>query len=122
MRPNAESCAHWEWHYRTLSRLRDALLRARSDPAAVLRSSTAFAFTVDDGLTREDPFETQPEESDVLEIEAALERIRNGTYGVCEVTGLRIPAARLRAMPWTRVSSDAFALSTTDLGSSGAGH
>jgi RNA polymerase-binding transcription factor DksA len=36
------------------------------------------------------------------EIEQALDRIQNGTYGVCEGDGQFIPRARLRAIPWTR--------------------
>lgn len=47
-------------------------------------------------------------ESDVLfEIEEALRRFEAGTYGVCEVTGKRIPVARLRAIPWTRFTTEA---------------
>lgn len=42
-------------------------------------------------------------EQDALkEINDALDRIERGSYGVCEATGLPIPAARLRAVPWTR--------------------
>lgn len=36
----------------------------------------------------------------VEEIDAALERIANGTYGICRVSGLAIPKERLRAIPW----------------------
>ena len=36
------------------------------------------------------------------EIDDALERIENGTYGICEGTGRRIKAARLEAIPWAR--------------------
>ena len=38
----------------------------------------------------------------IAEIDAAIERIRNGTYGVCEVTGEPIPESRLEAIPFTR--------------------
>lgn len=34
-------------------------------------------------------------------IDSALEKIENGTYGVCEGTGKPIPEARLNAIPWT---------------------
>jgi RNA polymerase-binding protein DksA len=34
------------------------------------------------------------------EIDAALERIDNGTYGVCERCGNPIGAERLEALPW----------------------
>jgi len=36
------------------------------------------------------------------EIDDALGRIENGTYGICEVNGEVIPKERLRAIPWTR--------------------
>lgn len=38
----------------------------------------------------------------IAEIDAAIERIRNGTYGICEVTGEPIPESRLEAIPFTR--------------------
>jgi DnaK suppressor protein len=34
-------------------------------------------------------------------IEAALERIREGTYGICEMCGDDISPRRLEALPWT---------------------
>jgi DnaK suppressor protein len=40
----------------------------------------------------------------LLEIEYALSRIENGTYGVCEETEEPIEQERLRAIPWTRLS------------------
>jgi DnaK suppressor protein len=42
------------------------------------------------------------EESALHEVDAAIRRIEEGTYGVCEETGQPIPDARLRAVPWTR--------------------
>lgn len=36
------------------------------------------------------------------EIDDALQRIEDGTYGICEGTGKPIPKARLRAQPWAR--------------------
>ena len=41
--------------------------------------------------------------SEVAEIEEALRRIVDGTYGVCDVCGEPIPAARLRAAPSARL-------------------
>jgi DnaK suppressor protein len=40
----------------------------------------------------------------LLEIESALGRIQNGSYGVCEETEEMIEPERLRAIPWTRLS------------------
>lgn len=42
--------------------------------------------------------------SQLVEIEMALARIENGTYGVCEETEEMIEPERLRAIPWTRLS------------------
>lgn len=36
------------------------------------------------------------------EIDEALDRIENGTYGICEGTGEPIPKQRLKAIPWAR--------------------
>ena len=36
----------------------------------------------------------------VEQIDAALKRIEAGEYGICRVSGLRIPRARLEAIPW----------------------
>lgn len=41
-------------------------------------------------------------ESEKSEIDAALKRIAQGTYGVCEKTHKHIPVARLRANPTAR--------------------
>lgn len=38
------------------------------------------------------------------EVDAALERIENNTFGICEETEEPIEDKRLLAMPWTRLS------------------
>lgn len=40
----------------------------------------------------------------IEKINAALDRIANGTYGVCEDTGKKIQKERLEAIPYTRYS------------------
>ena len=40
----------------------------------------------------------------LYEIEVALAKIAEGTYGICEETEEPIETARLLAIPWTRVS------------------
>jgi RNA polymerase-binding protein DksA len=40
------------------------------------------------------------------EIDDALERIEQGTYGICEGTGRPILKARLKAQPWARYCVD----------------
>lgn len=43
----------------------------------------------------------------IEQLEAALTRIENKTYGICRVTGKLIPAERLRAVPHTTQSMEA---------------
>ncbi len=43
----------------------------------------------------------------IEQLEAALIRIQNKTFGVCKVTGKLIPAERLRAVPHTTMSMEA---------------
>jgi RNA polymerase-binding transcription factor DksA len=38
----------------------------------------------------------------VDEIDRAMAKIGQGTYGICEISGLAIPKERLRAIPWCR--------------------
>jgi DnaK suppressor protein len=40
----------------------------------------------------------------LMEIESALARIENGSFGYCEETEEVIEPERLRALPWTRLS------------------
>ncbi|MCB0877503.1 MAG: hypothetical protein KDC46_00780 [Thermoleophilia bacterium] len=42
------------------------------------------------------------EEHLLAEIDAALKRMEDGTYGVCEVDGTPIEFERLQALPWAR--------------------
>jgi DnaK suppressor protein len=42
----------------------------------------------------------------LAEIEAALQRIEDGSYGVCEICGEPIGAQRLSAIPWARLCID----------------
>jgi RNA polymerase-binding protein DksA len=42
----------------------------------------------------------------LVEIDAALQRIEDGTYGICEVCGKPIGADRLNAIPWARLCID----------------
>ncbi len=42
----------------------------------------------------------------VKQIDRALARIEDGTYGVCVPSSRRLPVARLEALPWTEVCVD----------------
>lgn len=47
------------------------------------------------------------EQEALAEIEAAIQRIKSGAYGVCEHTGKLIPKDRLVAVPFTRYTAEA---------------
>jgi RNA polymerase-binding transcription factor DksA len=108
MKPEAAVDPRWSWHYRELLRLHDLLeeeAKARQEELGVPlephrthpaeRAGSSADREVASGLAR-------AEEAELADVEAALERIRRGRYGICEVTGQTIPPARLRAVPWTR--------------------
>jgi len=44
------------------------------------------------------------EQEELYEIDSALKRVEDGTYGICEMTGQPIPLDRLIAIPWARFS------------------
>jgi RNA polymerase-binding transcription factor DksA len=47
------------------------------------------------------------EQEALAEIEAAIKRVHNGTYGICEITQKPIAKERLLAVPFTRYSAEA---------------
>jgi len=47
------------------------------------------------------------EQEALTEIDAAIKRVHDGTYGVCEITGKPISKERLLAVPFTRYSAEA---------------
>lgn len=58
-------------------------------------------------LDREFLFARSEEDRDtLLLIEEALDRMDEGTFGVCQLTGEPIPLARLRLIPWARYRAD----------------
>lgn len=49
----------------------------------------------------------ESERTRLKEIDEALQRIEDGTYGVCQMTGKPIPRARLLAKPWAKYTIEA---------------
>ena len=61
-----------------------------------------------DAMEREKAFLfASRDEKYLKQINAALERIKNGTYGICRVTGKDISHERLEAVPTTTISYEA---------------
>jgi DnaK suppressor protein len=97
-----------------LDHFRELLLRERQRTEALLSSSATAVDEADadvresDDLARADvdkelAFSLRQRETHQLhEIDDALRRIEEGTYGICERCGKPIEEARLEAMPSTR--------------------
>ncbi|WP_221033105.1 TraR/DksA family transcriptional regulator [Actomonas aquatica] len=87
----------------------DTLKRSSKDDAGDLSSyGQHMADAGTDTFDRDFALSLVANEQEALsEIEAAIQRIKKGTYGVCEVTGKPIPKDRLMAVPFTRYSAEA---------------
>lgn len=58
-----------------------------------------------DDFNRTISLEVTSKEFGILrQIERALEKINEGTYGVCDITGEEIPLARLEAIPYATMT------------------
>lgn len=102
-----------------ISRFRAALLQKRSDLSETRESQLTQLAAVEghhladleemssDGNGVESLCEIMDiEGSTVVQIDAAIVRIDDGTYGACEECGKSIPIARLEALPFTAVCID----------------
>ena len=103
----------WSKQRETLLGLREEVLRRIHDLAEEAREenptySLHLADAATDTIDR-DVFLglVSFEQESLYEIEAALKRIEEGTYGTCELTGQPIPMVRLEAIPWARFSLEA---------------
>lgn len=103
---------HWAWHYQRLQSFRDRLLDARSVQIAEVStpldpSGMDLVENATGELDHDLALGILSQEQDALdEVDAAIRRILDGSYGICEETGKPIPAARLRAVPWTRFTRE----------------
>ena len=103
----------WQKHYDRLVELREHLTSRRSNLAAdALSEQPTFSSHMADAGT--DTFDRDfalgmlsSEQDAIYQIEQAIDRINNGTYGMCELTKKPIEAARLEAVPWARFSAAA---------------
>jgi len=86
-----------------VSQMADAALnRNRTDATGDLSSMPIhMADLGTDNFEQEFTLSLMQNEGDTLErIEAALQRIEEGNYGLCEECGVRIPKTRLNAIPF----------------------
>jgi len=82
------------------------LKRSSKDDTGDLSSySQHMADATTDNFDRDFALSLVSNEQDALsEIEGAIDRIFDGTYGICEITGQQIKRERLVAVPFTRFS------------------
>jgi len=80
-----------------------ALKKSRSEANGDLSSMPIHMADIGtDNFDQEFTLSLMENEGDALgQIEAALERIEDDTYGLCEECGSKIPKARLTAIPYT---------------------
>jgi DnaK suppressor protein len=87
-----------------VSQLADAALRkSRSEANGDLSTMPIHMADIGtDNFEQEFTLSLMENDGDALEqIEAALERIEENNFGVCEECGAKIPKARLNAIPYT---------------------
>jgi RNA polymerase-binding transcription factor DksA len=110
--PGREVPARWRWHHGVLLSLQSRLLQE----AGVLRAagrdplephSLSEADSATDEFDHDLALGELSAETDLLyEVNEALRRIHDGSYGVCGQSGRPIPPARLRAVPWARFAKE----------------
>jgi len=89
-----------------LNHMEEGALRRSKDNAATLDISN-FAELGSDYFEQDFTIGLiENSEQTLREIDAALQRIEDRTYGICEKDGSPIPKARLRAIPWARLCVD----------------
>jgi RNA polymerase-binding transcription factor DksA len=78
-------------------------LRARPEGSEASAFGMHQADAGSDAYDKDFALSLLSQEQDALyEVEEALKRIDNGTYGVCEISGKNIPHLRLEALPFAR--------------------
>lgn len=100
----------WQRHYERLVNLHDYLINRKGEQVADAKEEKpVFSLHMADAGT--DNYDQDfalsmisSEQDAIYEIEEAINRIINGTYGICQLTGKKIEPQRLTAIPWTRFS------------------
>lgn len=107
--------------------LRDELVDAMSGVAGEIKDSASGSDASGSGMHQGDAgsdaydrdfaLSMLAKEQDALyEIEQALKRVDRGVYGICEISGAKIPQPRLEALPFARLTVDCQAKWERDYG------
>ncbi len=102
--------SRWAEHHDRLTELRERIFRERKTQTENAQAELcAFSEHMADAAT--DSYDhdcalalLSSAQEALYEIDQALNRIAKGNYGICELSGARIEAERLKAIPWTRFS------------------
>ena len=101
----------WRGYYNRLVTLRDRLIDSSQDLQSKAREVQPDGLKNEPGEIGTESFQrdyalamSSNEQEVLVEVEAAIERIKAGTYGTCEITRQPISPERLEAIPWTRYS------------------
>jgi len=92
---------------------KDALRRALAGDLSSLKAladqsiGDEVDFALDSAYDEMNSRLAEIESQELAKIDAALERMREGSYGVCEITGKPIPMARLQALPYATTTIEA---------------
>ena len=111
--PTEQVPQKWRKYYDRLLEMRSYLRRRKRSQLRVakqqnLRHGEHMADVGTNSFEKDLALSRVSSEQDALfEIGAALDRIEEGTYGICELTGKPIENERLDAIPWTRFSAEA---------------
>jgi RNA polymerase-binding transcription factor DksA len=103
----------WAEYHRKLTQLREQFLKGKSAQTETARQTLSpstghIADAATDSYDRDCALALLSSTQNALyEIDQALTRIVDGTYGKCELSGRPIEAERLKAIPWTRFSAAA---------------
>ena len=103
----------WREHYDRLRDLREQMMDARRTMASDAKEERS-TYSVHMADAASDTYDSDwalsmlsSDQNALYEIEQAINRIENGAYGTCELSGKLIESDRLTAIPWTRFSMEA---------------
>jgi RNA polymerase-binding transcription factor DksA len=104
----------WQRFYDKLVELRDHLIDASGDLQQKAREAAPDPVQQEPSDSGTEEFQRDQllgtlslDQVTLAEVQDALSRIEDGTYGICQQTGQPIPEARLEAVPWTRFTVEA---------------
>lgn len=90
----------------TAMEVRDATENELASYASFDPADNADTAAILNDEEREQALESNEQEI-LHQIDHALDRIEEGAYGICEITGKPIPVERLRAIPWATTTVEA---------------